>query len=57
MQNVLKERDVLLREKDVGLFELDLLHVDVSNKVWRNEVAIEPHVLGNLDLIFNGTSR
>jgi len=55
-KNVLKERDLLLREKDVGLFELDLLRFDVGNEVRRNEAAIEAHALGDLDLVFDGTS-
>jgi len=39
----LEERDLLLREQDVWLFELDLLGLDVSDEVGRDEATVEAH--------------
>lgn len=47
-------RDLLLREEDQGLLELDLLSLGVGDEVGRDEAAVEAHTLGDLELILHG---
>ncbi|KAI3480490.1 hypothetical protein L1887_57336 [Cichorium endivia] len=50
-QNVLERRDLLLREQDERLLELDLGGLDVGDKVRGDVAAVEAHALGDLDLV------
>lgn len=43
--------DLLLREEDQGLLELDLLGLGVGDEVGGDEAAVEAHTLGDLELI------
>ncbi|TLD33253.1 hypothetical protein PspLS_00817 [Pyricularia sp. CBS 133598] len=52
--DVLDSRDLLLRQEDQGLLELDLLGLGVGDEVGRHEAAVEPHTLGNLKLVNKG---
>ena len=52
--DVLNSGDLLLREEDEGLLELDLLGLGVGDEVGGDEAAVELHALGNLKLVLDG---
>ncbi|PKS09713.1 hypothetical protein jhhlp_004334 [Lomentospora prolificans] len=49
--DVLDSRDLLLREEDQGLLELDLLGLGIGNEVGGDEAAVETHTLSDLHLV------
>jgi hypothetical protein len=52
--DVLNGRDLLLREEDERLLELDLLGLGVGDEVGGDEAAVELHALGDLKLVLGG---
>lgn len=53
-EDVLDSRDLLLREQDQWLLELDLLGLGIGDEVRRDVAAVETHTLRNLQLILDG---
>ena len=52
--DVLDGGDFLFREKNQGLFELDLLGLGVGDEVGRDETTVKLHAFSNLKLILGG---
>lgn len=55
-QNVLEQRDLLLRKQDQGLLEFGLLGLDVGDEVRGDVTTVEAHALSDLDLVFKGAA-
>ena len=55
-QDVLQGRDLAFGQQDQRSLHLDLLRLDVGDKVGRDESSVEPHPLGDLDLILDRPS-
>lgn len=53
-KDILESADLLLREEDEGLLELDALGLNVGDEVRRDETTVEAHALGDLDAVFDG---